>query len=212
MGRSKETIVAEDRLKEMFDTLVPFTGSNGGLFQPIFRYGDQKELSSFLKTTQSQDKPYPLIWLEYPYTESHTINRVKLEGVSLVLAVESNSVMYNPERLESSFKEFLLPLWDNINQTFRRSNTIDTVENFTLTKFPNYDTRENKNKTTTIWDAVKVTFDCSINSNCFKAGKVEPNPVDYIYYPYKTRVELAGGRISSEECTRAYIESLINQD
>lgn len=44
-------------------------------------------------------------------------------------------------------------------------------------------------------------------------GYGEPeNKFDSIYYGYKDRVEAAGGTLSSEECTKEYIESLILQE
>lgn len=171
MARSKNVIVVEDRLKEMFDTLTPLTNSTGQEFKPKFRYGNNKELTAFLKENRQTDTHYPLIWLEYPYEESHIIDRVELSNLNLIIAVQTNSVMYNPERLVETFKQFLLPLWDQILETFRRSNIIDTVDNYTLVKHPNYDTEVDKNKTPTIWDAIKVTFDTTINNKCY----IKPN-------------------------------------
>ena len=43
-------------------------------------------------------------------------------------------------------------------------------------------------------------------------GSGEPtNTFDSIYYEYKERVEAAGGTLSSEECTKEYIEQLIQE-
>lgn len=173
MARTKSVIVVEDRLKEMFDTLPTITNSTGQVFKPQFRYGDGKELVSYLNKTETD---YPMIWLEYPYTESHKINKVELNGVSLILAVSSNAVMYNPERIEETFKQFLLPLWNCVIETFRRSNTIDTLDEYSLVKHPNYNTTANQNQATVIWDAIKVTFDTKINSDCLRiaGSKIVP--------------------------------------
>lgn len=49
-----------------------------------------------------------------------------------------------------------------------------------------------------------VSFDCNI------VGYGAPeNAFDSAYYGYKERVETAGGTLSSEQCTKEYIEKLI---
>jgi len=164
MGVVKKMIVVEERLQEMFNTL-PVIQTVDGDFKPIFMYGDQKELNTFLKANTNAEKPYPLIWLVYPYEEKHTRTNVEISNISLILAVETNIEMFNPERMESTFKAVLIPLWDNIRELFNASNTIAVSQEYDIIKFPNYG-EEDTSESTDIWDALKITFECEINNYC----------------------------------------------
>jgi len=167
MGVVKEMIIVEERLEEMFNTLPMIQTSNGD-FQPIFMYGDQKELNAFLKTSIGSDKPYPLIWLVYPYEENHTRTHVDIQRLSLILAVETNNAMLNPERMENTFKTVLVPLWNNIRHLFNASGTIDVNQEYDIIKFPNYGETDTESESIDVWDALKVTFKCKINNYCLK--------------------------------------------
>src|SRR4051794_25170359 len=104
MAITKSIIVVEDRLQEIFSYLPPFIDVNGNNYNALFKYSDDKELYSFFKSNKSIDSPYPLIWLVYPYTEQHKINRVVLDKISIVLAIDTNVEMLNDERLSLTYK------------------------------------------------------------------------------------------------------------
>lgn len=171
MAVTTTMIIVEDRLKEIFDTLPPLKNSKGIDFKPVFKCGDNKELSTFLKLSKKTRDPYPLIWLISPYTEEHKRTHVLIENMSLILAVETNSSMLNNQRLEDTFKTVLIPLYDNIKTLFMKANTVNTDDTYIVTKFYNYSGDTNptdKHEVTDIWDAMKITFEIQINSNCLR--------------------------------------------
>jgi hypothetical protein len=138
-------------------------------FKPVFKYGDNKELLAFLKTKNKGEKPYPLIWLVYPYVEDHGRTNVSIEPISLVLAVRTNKSMLNEQRMEETYKKVLIPLYNNLREMFMQSNIAYVTDEYIVTKFPNYSNEESEgtqNQTVDLWDALKMTFNCTINANC----------------------------------------------
>lgn len=168
-------IIIEDRLREMFEYLPNMSRfDNTGSFKPKFQFGDGKELNAFLDSTRiEKTDPYPLIWLLYPQKEVHSTNRVKVNNMTIILAVKTTPDKMNEERFEKVFKPILFPLADNIFELFKKSNTIDTVVDYDVIKYPNYGelntlrTKE-QNFTTDIWDALRITFNANINNNCLR--------------------------------------------
>lgn len=175
MSVTTKIIKVEDRLQEIFDYLPKVTKIGGTSpqddFTVMFNYGDDKELLAFLKLHK---EPYPLIWLIYPYTEKHIASKVKLESISLIIAVKTSSEMLNKQRMLETYSKILLPLVQNIRLVFRLANIMNIKgnkgEEYLLTKFPNYSHEETDNSGITIalWDAIKITFSCDILETCLR--------------------------------------------
>lgn len=171
MSVTEEIIIIEDVLEKAFEQLPRF--SNGGEdFYPLFKFGDDKELIAFLKENQGQKSPYPIIWLVYPFEEDHQRTHVNVENMSLVLATETNCEMFNEERFETTYKQILFPLYNNIKKLFQQANTIMTDDTYRIMKFPNYSdegsTDSEEQKMVDIWDALKITFNAQINNRCLR--------------------------------------------
>ena len=167
-------IVVEDRFKEMFEYLPPLVNAEGTPWPVTFKWGDEKELQAFLTNNRSADSPYPLIWLVYPYVEVHRRTKVHLDNLSLVIAVDTNAEMLNDERLEETYKKYLIPLFNNVKEVLRRANITSTPTEYTVVKYPNYsgeDVVADSNVTNDIWDAMRVTFSIWINNVCLKPIK-----------------------------------------
>lgn len=163
---TKDIIIVEDRFEEMFSYLPTING-----FGVTFSGGDNKELGAFLELKGKAAETYPLIWLVYPYTEKHGLKVVELERISFILAVRTNKVMLNDQRIKETYKGLLIPLLKNIKILFDRANIISVNDEYSVVKFPNYSGDDNNSKssfTTDPWDALKVTFSCSINSVCLR--------------------------------------------
>lgn len=167
---AKSMIVVEDRFSEIFEYLPTMSNSKRQLFKPTFMYGDQKQLLDFLRQNNSGQSNYPLIWLIYPYTEKHTRSDVEFSNLSLVLAVETNSIMLNSQRMKETYAKVLIPLFDNIKKCFNKANIANIPDEYEVIKFPNYseDGQEEENASTYVWDALKVTFSGKLNSNCLQ--------------------------------------------
>ena len=170
MGVTTKIIVVEERLAEIFETLPAYIDDKGNEFKPLFKFGDNKELLAFLKQNEGSKSPYPLIWLVYPYEENHQRTHVQIDNMDLILAVETNSEMFNEERFETTYKDVLFPLYDNIRTLFDQANIISTDDTYRVVKYPNYGNLEGtENETVDIWDALKMTFNCQITNWCFNA-------------------------------------------
>jgi hypothetical protein len=157
-------IVIEDKLNDIFSYLPSQNG-----FKPVFSWGDDKELNTFLSNSNEATTPYPLIWLIYPYNENHKKRSVKAK-IELILAVKTNTEMLNKERLIKTYKGILIPLYDNILTVFQKASTVFVEEEYEVIKYPNYGDSTNT-KTVDIWDALKVTFDLRFNDNFLKTIK-----------------------------------------
>jgi|KBSMisStaDraftv2_1062788.scaffolds.fasta_scaffold627483_1 hypothetical protein len=161
-------IIIENRLAEMFFYLPEMKNSADVAFKPTFMYGTQKQLLDFLRQNSSGKSVYPIIWLVYPYVETHTRSNVSFKKLTLVLAVETNSSMLNSQRMKETYEKVLIPLYDNIKHCFNSANISNSSDVYEVVKFPNYSEseKETENEATYIWDALKVSFDGTLNSNC----------------------------------------------
>ncbi len=172
MSVNSSIIIVEDRFKELFDCLLTYSTDGGTTnFTPTFKYGDIKELDAFLKLSENTTSIYPIIWLVYPYIEVHKKTVVKLERISLVIAVNTIGGMMNEQRIKETFKKLLIPLCEDILTLFTRTNIMNFPRVFDLTKYPNYsnDISDGEtSKTICRWDAIKFTFDCTLNGVCFR--------------------------------------------
>lgn len=171
------TIIVEDKLEAIFKFL-PVMGykDKSMLFKPIFGYGDQKELNSFLKSKESlPHKPYPLIWLLYPYKEVHHKKVVKLDGLKLILAVNTNDKMLNEERIATNYRNILIPLQENIFRVLKRAVNVRLVEKVEIYKYPNYSDNNSSGDssfTTDLWDALSTVWSIEINDSCLRDIKI----------------------------------------
>ena len=165
----KDTIKVEDRLKEIFSYLPAIKG-----FSPIFKAGDQKELIAFFKQSGGNSN-YPLIWLDMPFEEKH-INRkrVKVDNLTLILAVETNSEMLYSERLDTTFKDVLYPLLDSVLDAFTVGNTLSYDSDFSIVKYGNYSEQADgaEGGFVDIWDVIKLNLDVEINDTCLRQIKI----------------------------------------
>ena len=165
-------IIIEDRFEEALSYLPEMYGLNSSsteTFKPTFMYGDEQELIMYLKLFSESSEIYPIIWLIQPYKEKHKGKRVYLDNISFVLATSTNRNMLNKDRMESTFKKILIPLYDNMMEIFKYCNTIDLAETNNVIKYPGYKNIDgDKNRTVAIWDAIKLDLSCSINDNCLK--------------------------------------------
>jgi len=171
MSVATKSIILEDVLEEIFSFLPDMADLSGATTYPVvFGYGDELELNIFLKTREKSNT-YPLIWLLYPYAESHTDNDVDVTGANFILAVETNSSMQNKERIKETFTKILMPLFFNMRLAFKRANVISTDHVYSIVKHPNFSESDTKEKSATIfiWDAIKVTTNFNVRDTCLKA-------------------------------------------
>lgn len=165
-----QTIVVEDRLKEMIADLPDMLSMSGSATYPVtFGYGDKKELNYFLANREAT-KPYPLIWFLYPYTEKHTRKSVEVENATFILAVPTNATMEVSQRLKETYDKVLFPLLDNFRWLIQKSNTINVTEEYDIVKFPNYsDTEAGEEHAGNFrWDAIQLKFSFNFNDKCYR--------------------------------------------
>lgn len=169
-----KTIKVESRLREVFNYLPDMKfGFDGPGFKPTFKEGDQKELLAFFAQSEKNSN-YPLIWLDMPYTEEHISDKtVKVQGMNLILAVETTSSLLNSERMETTFEKVLYPLLDNILIAFTQASTISYNLQYKITKYCNYSDQiyTNKSEIQDLWDAIRLTVDIEINNRCLREIK-----------------------------------------
>ena len=168
-----KTIVLEDRLAEIFSYIPTLKNDAGIDFTPTFMYGNESHLVDFLRQHKSGVSVYPIIWLVYPLDEKHSRSDVSFSKLTLILAVETNAIMLNNQRLKETYGKVLIPLLDSIRRVLLEANIANIEDEFTTTKFPNYsDDSDNQksNIATYVWDALRVSFSGKINGNCLKTN------------------------------------------
>lgn len=165
-------IVVESSLKNIFATL-PAEVENGKEFKPVYDFGNQKELLCFIN---SQNKlgatKYPLIWLETPVSMTGKPNQKEV-NLTLVLATLSKYELSNTQRLETTFKNTLFPLLENVLKALKRSGKtrIKDEGNIKTTNYFNYGVKDLRQKNESqvsndIWDAIKLECKIEITANC----------------------------------------------
>ncbi len=170
MGLTTATIKVESRLEEMFCDLPKVVSlSEQSTHSVVFGYGDKKELNFFLKTKTKKDA-YPLIWLLYPYKETHTPTKVEVSNATFILAVPTVTGMQNKERLSRTFGEILIPLFDNFRTLFKRANIVNCNSEYDVFKYPNYSDSESgdEHAGAFIWDAMRIDFDFDLIEGCYR--------------------------------------------
>lgn len=157
-------IIVEDILKTLFEGL-PLITVGGESFDPVFDFGDVRDLNKFLK---QEEKKYPLIWLESGFNEEFYDEGVKIQPNIIIATYGLNSSYSNREKLDINFKTVLIPLLESVIKTFERSNVINfDGDTFKITKYYNYGNGE-RHETTDIWDAIKLEVELTLKEGCIK--------------------------------------------
>ena len=165
----KKSIIVEDKIKLALSKLPLFINPKTSTeHKHFFKIGEEDEINAFLKKT---NKEYPLIWLAYPFKEKHSLKKVIVKDLTLILIVEGDVKTFIEDRFDNVFKGILYNVFDNVRYLLDKSQNIKITSEYNLVKFPNY-MKINRNasveghKAIDVWDAVKVTFDCIINDKC----------------------------------------------
>jgi hypothetical protein len=165
----RKAIIVEDKIKEVLTYLPLFINpSTATEHKHVFKMGVESEINAFVKKAQG---PYPLIWLAYPFQEEHSLKKVNVDNLTLIIAVKGNYENFLEDRFENVFKGVLYNIFDNIRYLLNKSQNTKVTSEYSLTKFPNYiksDEGSEKNVAIDVWDAVKVSFNCTINDKCSK--------------------------------------------
>lgn len=159
-------IVVEERMMDLFVQLPEIQG-----FKPIYHFGDSLELNAFIKGRNEQgDTSYPLIYqTSYRERQMPEQGLVEVIGLEMFIAVQTQTDLYNTQRWATSYRNILMPTFQNIHTAFRKSNIITSEYDYDVEKFPNYgnpDRNSTEHVTIDIIDALRFRVDVTINNNC----------------------------------------------
>ncbi|MBQ19148.1 MAG: hypothetical protein CMD31_00175 [Flavobacteriales bacterium] len=171
-------ILPEIRLKELFATLPVVTlGSKSA--KVIYGFGTQTDLYKFLNKKRKEVSElggniYPILWLETGFKTSGSDKQIEFP-CELILATLTTSERTNEQRVDTTFKQQLIPVFDNIKTAFRKSG-FTTVKRdsarksesaFDVTRYYNYGTDDDgSHQTTDIWDAMKIGCGLIMTDQC----------------------------------------------
>jgi len=177
---STNTIILEDKLDDIFQYLPAMVVSeNSEGYKPVFHFGDEHEIKVFLKKYELEKrKPYPLIWLLYPFKEKHIGKTLQLEDLPLILAVDTDKNLSSKLRLKTTYKKVLIPLMNMVVESLTKASTVKINKEREFVKFPNYSDdllSGEENFTGARWDAIKLYLSFSINNGCLREIKMKGN-------------------------------------
>lgn len=158
-------IVPEEILRAIVATMPAIQINANYSNNPQFGDGDDMELNRWLKL--KKEAAYPLIWL-LPNKEKHLNYGVECDReCQFVIATrETNKDLYNAERYQKSFKVVLLPVCENLINALKVSSVTDLIStDWEIIKAPNY-TKNDKNATIDLWDALKLTVKVKFKELC----------------------------------------------
>lgn len=156
-------IVPLKRLEQLF-SLLPATYDG---FKPVFHYGDGVELNEFIKANDSA--VYPLI---YQTSLNCEINQLRDEAVmqplDFFIAVLTNNTADNKKRLDTTYENVLLPLYENIMHLFEVCGIIRMTNVWPIEYYPKYSESPNRdnNFTIDVIDALRIRMNCTIENTC----------------------------------------------
>lgn len=155
-------IVVEERLAKVFEQLPEIGG-----FKPQYESGNDNHLNKYLTLMAKDSKsPYPLIYQTSNTDEQDDRGNKTQANLVLILATRNiETELLNSNRYQMSFKNVLNPLAENIIKAFNRAGIFDWDGKYRIEKFMNYGDG-NQNKTVDIWDAIRLTTNITVKSNC----------------------------------------------
>ena len=156
-------MIIENKLNKIFEQLPEIGG-----FKPIYHFGDDLEFNKFILT--SKKSVYPLIWQIIKKEIDEDYSERTITDLEFFIAVRNTETdMFNTIRWETSYKNILNPLYDNIKTALKESGIIKSDWKFTKYKRPNYSQYDNKekNKTIDIIDVIEFSLkDVEIKDSC----------------------------------------------
>jgi len=163
-------IIVEERLRDLFLSLPKISVGQKD-YAVNFDFGSHKDLLRFMNSERKLKGgvQYPIIWLETPIERVNFRNNdITLNGMTLILATLSNSEQSNLQRLETTFKPTLNPLYDNVIKALKYSGFTQIIGNQEVkqTNFYNYGVDESEHLTTDVWDVIKIELDLIMNGKC----------------------------------------------
>lgn len=147
-----------------------------------YSWGDQQELNAWIiskdkeiagmRTFGKNKTKYPLIFLVTPIDGKLLLRENLFEKITFIICCDTKAEWLNSTReketmpmltdLANLFLEILSQ--DKNAQIIRKNGQLDV----TFRKVYNYSTNGKESETVDIWDAIKLTFDLKINTNCLK--------------------------------------------
>lgn len=148
-----------------------------------YSWGDQQELNAWIIAKDkeiagmrafggSNKTKYPLIWMVTPIDGKLLLRENLFERITFIICCDTKAEWLNSTREKETMpmltdlaNTFLEILSQNKNaQIIRKNGQLDV----TFRKVYNYSTNGKESETVDIWDAIKLTFDLKINTNCLK--------------------------------------------
>ena len=149
-------IYVEDKLESAFATLPTLQDLGGTNYQPVFDAGSHEDLLRLLWTNTGKVNVYPLVWLETPYLRKGKDERPNMR-LKFFLATLADANQTNKQRREISFKNMLVPLYENVITAMSQSGFIRFLneERNLVAWHYNYGVKENtESEVTDIWDVI----------------------------------------------------------
>lgn len=163
-------IVVEERLMELFSYLPEITSGSITYPKPVYHFGDGKELNRFIMERKGENKlVYPLIY-QTSYEETQLVREGLVQvNLDMFIAYCTETDLFNTQRWATSYRNILMPTFENIHKAFQLSRMVISDYEYNVTKHPNYGNPEQDgtaNKTIDIIDALRFRLNCTINNHC----------------------------------------------
>lgn len=114
-------------LKKVFEGKTIKVGADDVSVQ--FHFGDQKEFNSWIANKMlSKAQKYPLIWYVINAPEPQNNGKLRVES-QLILFQGTNSQIFNDKRYETTYLNYLEPLYELVNETLKRQPYVTLLTN-----------------------------------------------------------------------------------
>lgn len=114
-------------LKEVFKGKTIKVGADDVSVQ--FHFGDQKEFNNWIAQKMlSRSQKYPLIWYVINEPEPQGDGKLRV-NTQLILFQGTNSQIFNDKRYETTYLNYLEPLYELVNYTLSRHKYVSLLHN-----------------------------------------------------------------------------------
>lgn len=158
------SVVVEDKLMALFELIPERTYMQSGLPyttpKPTYHFGGSKECNKFIVAMKRE--VFPLIYQTSNSSTGNDKSGYVTTDITLILATHTSTTLLNDQRWATTYRNILMPLLDDVLNTFKRSQIIAWDGDYTVENLPNYSATDAQDQNAFVDIVDAVVFSATI--------------------------------------------------